>query len=154
MKSIRNEAEPTRPQTSEILVIEDDVLQAHEIEVHLGRLGLSVTTLRTGSDSLHQVASIDPKVCIIDYNLPDIDGMTVTGRVQRLAPNAAVVLMSGRIDFVPDDILDNYGMVAFFKKPINLSRLRRIVFKLVQNPRLARNQLDSPITRLFLPGYK
>ena len=152
MKSIRNEAEPTRPQTSEILVIEDDVLQAHEIEVHLGRLGFSVTTLGAGSDSLHQVATIDPKVCIIDYNLPDIDGMTVTGRVHRLAPNAAVILMSGRIDFVPTDILDNCGMAAFLRKPINLSRLRRLVSKLVQNPRLTRNELESPIPRLFLPG--
>jgi len=152
MNSIRNEAEQTRPQTSEILVIEDDVLQAHEIEVHLGRLGFSVATLGGGSDSLHQIANIDPRVVIIDYNLPDIDGLTVAGRVRRLAPNAAVILMSGRIDFVPADMLDNRGMVAFFKKPIDLVRLRRLVSKLVRDPRLTRRELDSPIARLFSPG--
>lgn len=135
--------------TTDVLVIEDDALQAHEIETHLQRRGFTVDKLAGGSDSLHNVARIDPKVVIVDYNLPDIDGMTVAARVHRLTPGAAVILVSGRIDFVPTDALDSFGVVAFFKKPINLGSLHRLVSKLVKNPSLTRKQLTSPLSRFF-----
>lgn len=137
------------PKTSDILIVEDDVLQAHEIEAHFSRKGYSVSKLESGSHSLHNLARINPKVVIVDYHLPDIDGMTVASRVHRLAPRAAVILVSGRIDFVPTDSLDGFRVVTFLKKPINLSELSRLVSQLVKNPGLTRKQLASPWARLF-----
>lgn len=135
--------------SSDILIVEDDVVQAREIEAHFLRKGYSVSTLGGGSDALHTLTRIDPKVVIVDYHLPDIDGMTVAGRVHRLAPRAAVIVVSGRIDFVPSESLDGFGVVAFLKKPISLSKLSRLVSKLVENPGLTRKQLASPLARLF-----
>ena len=149
MKPERSDDHRTEPGVSDILLIEDDVVQAHEIEVYFERQGFTVSKLTGGSDSLHNVGRIDPKVVIVDYHLPDIDGMTVAARVHRLAPHAAVILMSGRIDLVPSEALDRLGVVAFFKKPINLGTLRRLVSKLVKNPKLTRKQLGSPLSRLF-----
>jgi len=140
------------PKASDILIIEDDVLQAHEIEAHFVRKGFTVSKLGAGSDSLHNIARIDPKVVIVDYHLPDIDGMTLAARVHRLAPRAAVILVSGRIDFVPSEALDSFGVVAFFRKPINLGHVHRLVSKLVRNPDLTREQLASPLARLFSLG--
>jgi len=151
MKSVEK-ADASERKSSDVLVIEDDVLQAHEIEVHLGRLGFSVTKLGGGSDSLHSIVNIDPKVVIVDYHLPDMDGMTVAARVHRLAPKAAVILMSGRIDVVPTDVLDSFGVVAFLKKPIDLRRLRRLVSMLVKDPGLTRKELGSPFARMFSAG--
>ena len=128
------------------------MIQAHEIEIYLERQGYTVSKLTAGSESLHNVARIDPKVVIVDYHLPDIDGMTVAARVHRLVPQAAVILMSGRIDFVHSEALDRFGVVAFFKKPINLGALRRLVSKLRKNPSLTRKQLSSPLSRLFSLG--
>ena len=72
MKSVEK-ADASERKSSEVLVIEDDVLQAHEIEVHLGRLGFSVTKLGGGSGSFQNIVNIDPKVVIIDHHLPDMD---------------------------------------------------------------------------------
>jgi DNA-binding NtrC family response regulator len=152
MKPVRSDDSLREPGVTEILVIEDDVLQAHEIEMYFERQGFTVSKLTSGSDSLHNVARIDPKVVIVDYHLPDMDGMTIAARVHRLAPHAAVILMSGRIDFVPSKDLDHFGVVAFFKKPINLGALRRLVSKLVKNPSLTRKQLGNPLFRLFSLG--
>jgi DNA-binding NtrC family response regulator len=152
MNSVLRAAGAPEARGVDILVIEDDVIQAHEIVLHLELRGYTVSKLGGGSDSLHNVARIDPKVVLIDYHLPDIDGMTVAARVHRLAPHAAVVLMSGRIDFVPSEALDRYGVVGFFKKPINLGALRRLISKLVKNPSLTRKELSSPFTRLFSSG--
>lgn len=152
MKLVRSNDHRAQPGGTEILLIEDDVIQAHEIEIYFERQGFTVSKLTGGSDSLHNVERIDPKVVIVDYHLPDIDGMTVAARVHRLAPHAAVILMSGRIDFVPSEVLDRLGVVAFYKKPINLGALRRLVSKLVKNPMITRKQLSSPLSRLFSLG--
>ena len=152
MKPVRSDNQRTESGGTEVLIIEDDVLQAHEIEIYLERQGYTVSKLTAGSESLHNVARIDPKVVIVDYHLPDIDGMTIAARVHRLVPQAAVILMSGRIDFVHSEALDRFGVVAFFKKPINLGALRRLVSKLLKNPSLTRKQLSSPLSRLFSLG--
>jgi DNA-binding NtrC family response regulator len=148
MKLAQGDGSHSTSGATDILVIEDDALQAHEIETHLQRQGFTVSKLAGGSDSLHNVARIDPRVVIVDYHLPAIDGMTVAARVHRLVPGAAVILVSGRIDFVPPEALDRFGVVAFFKKPINLGALRRLVARLVKNPTLTRKQLASPLARL------
>lgn len=126
-----------KPGGRDILLIEDDVLQAHEIETHLARQGFTVSRLAGGSDSLHNLARLDPKVVIVDYHLPDIDGMTIATRVARLSPHAAVILISGRIDFPTPAALDRLGVVGFFRKPIDLRALRGLVSKLVNNPSLS-----------------
>jgi DNA-binding NtrC family response regulator len=122
----------------DILLIEDDVLQAHETETHLARKGFTVSKRAGGSDSLHNLARLNPKVVIVDYHLPDIDGMTIATRIGRLAPHAAVILISGRIDFPPPAALDRLGVVGFFRKPINLRALRGLVSELVKKPSLSR----------------
>lgn len=137
------------PQVNDVLLIEDDVLQALEIEAHFTRKGFTVRKIMGGSDALHNVATICPRVVIIDYNLPDMDGMTVATRVRRLAPQAAVVLVSGRIDFIPAEVLDRLGVVAFLRKPISLRYLLGVVSRLVKNPRLTREQLGLPLAGLF-----
>jgi DNA-binding NtrC family response regulator len=153
MSSAESATNSAEPEVCDVLVIEDDVFQACEIEAHLSRRGIAISKFVGGSESLHNVARIAPKVIIVDYHLPDIDGMTLAARIHRLAPNAAVILVSGRIDFVASEALDRFGVVAFFKKPLNLGALRRLVSKLLRNPHLTRKELSSPLWRLFPTGW-
>jgi len=152
MNAIATGESASESRVSEILVIEDDPLQAHEIADFLGRSGFTVSKRGGGSDSLHCITGIDPSVVIVDFHLPDIDGVTIAERIHRLVPQAAVILISGRIDSVPTDILDRCGVAAFLRKPISLGSLRQLVSKLVVNPLLTRNELRSPLARLFSPG--
>jgi len=78
--------------------------------------------------------------------------MTVAARVHRLAPQAAVILISGRIDFVPPEALDRSGVAAFLRMPINLWQLRRLVSGRVNNPCLTRKELGSPLAWQFSLG--
>lgn len=151
MKVLASEdrARAGRPKPSDILLIEDDVLQAHELEAYFTRKGFTVMKVMAGSASLHNVAAIRPRVVIVDYHLPDMDGMTVATRVRRLAPHAAVVLVSGRIDFVAAEVLDRLGVVAFLRKPVSLRHLRSLVSRLIKNPSLTRKQLSLPLAGLF-----
>ncbi len=83
---------------TDVLIIEDDPTQAEELACYLRRAGLRVDATVSGSLAIHTVARLRPKVALIDYNLPDLDGVTVAERIKRLSPGTAMIVMSGRID--------------------------------------------------------
>jgi len=116
----------------DVLVIEDDVMLAGELADFLGRSGLTVRTLHAGSDAIHRVAALKPRVALIDFNLPDLDGGRVAERISRLSPSTGMILMSGRIEEPPTTALMELGVYAFLSKPVALGQLRTSVRKVLQ----------------------
>lgn len=116
----------------DILIIEDDTMLAGELADFLGRSGLTVRTLNAGSDAIHRVAALKPRVALIDFNLPDLDGGKVAERISRLSPSTGMILMSGRIEQPPEIALMELGVYAFLNKPVSLGQLRSSVRKVLQ----------------------
>lgn len=117
---------------TDVLVIEDDPTQAEELACYLRRARLRVEATVSGSLAIHTVARLRPKVALIDYNLPDLDGVTVAERIRRLSPGTAMIVMSGRIDGLSDLTLANTGIFTFMSKPVALASLRSEVLKLIR----------------------
>ena len=117
---------------TDVLIIEDDPTQAEELACYLRRAGLRVDATVSGSLAIHTVAQLRPKVALIDYNLPDMDGVTVAERIRRLSPGTAMIVMSGRIDWLSDLTLEKVGIFTFVNKPVALGPLRSAVRKLVR----------------------
>jgi DNA-binding response OmpR family regulator len=117
---------------TDVLIIEDDPTQAEELACYLRRTGLRVDATTSGSLAIHTVAQLRPKVALIDYNLPDIDGVTVAERIQRLSPGTAMIVMSGRIDWLSHLTLEKVGIVDFMNKPVSFGPLRSTVRKLIR----------------------
>lgn len=116
-KDIRSEA------VCDVLIVEDDPAQAEELACYLSRAGLAVQILHSGSEALHSVAEIRPRIALIDYNLPDMDGVTVAERIRRLSPETAMLMMSGRIDGLAEPTLRKVGLYSFMSKPVQPSQL-------------------------------
>jgi DNA-binding response OmpR family regulator len=117
---------------TDVLIIEDDPTQAEELACYLRRAGLGVDATVSGSLAIHTVAQLRPKVALIDYNLPDMDGVTVAERIRRLSPGTAIIVMSGRIDWLSELTLEKVGIFSFMNKPVALGPLRNTVRKLVR----------------------
>lgn len=117
---------------TDVLIIEDDPTQAEELACYLRRSGLGVDATVSGSLAIHTVAQLRPKVALIDYNLPDMDGVTVAERIRRLSPGTAIIVMSGRIDWLSELTLEKVGIFSFMNKPVALGPLRNTVRKLVR----------------------
>ena len=117
---------------TDVLIIEDDPTQAEELACYLRRARLKVEATVSGSLAIHTVARLRPKVALIDYNLPDLDGVTVAERIKRLSPGTAMILMSGRIDGLSDLTLASIGIFTFMNKPVALGSLRSAVLKLIR----------------------
>lgn len=117
---------------TDVLIIEDDPTQAEELACYLRRGRLRVEATVSGSLAIHTVARLRPRVALIDYNLPDLDGVTVAERIRRLSPGTAMIVMSGRIDGLSDLTLANTGIFTFINKPVPLASLRSEILKLIR----------------------
>ncbi|HML59432.1 MAG TPA: PAS domain S-box protein [Solidesulfovibrio sp.] len=87
-----------------ILFVEDDEDQLLTIPRVLAQLGHEVTAFGGGAAALARL-SADPAafdVCITDFDMPDINGLELAGKIAALAPNLPVILVSGRLGDIED----------------------------------------------------
>jgi|CXWL01.1.fsa_nt_gi DNA-binding response OmpR family regulator len=133
LRASKTRDEDTRPDVlCDVLIVEDDPTQAEEIACYLSRARLAVQILHSGSEALHCVAEMRPRVALLDYNLPDLDGVTVAERIRRLSPETAMLMMSGRIDGLPEPTLRKVGLYSFVNKPVQPSQLLNSVRRMVR----------------------
>jgi len=134
--------------TCDVLIVEDDPAQAEELACYLSRSGLAVQVRHCGSAAIHCVAKMRPRIALLDYNLPDLDGVTVAERIKRLSPETAMLMMSGRIDGLAEPTLRKVGLYSFMNKPVRPSRLLSSMRRMARTA--ARTGLPATVPQKFL----
>lgn len=86
-------------QAIHILYIEDDAGLARLAQRRLQRLtGFSVTTAVSGEDGMQALAAQMPDVVMVDYVLPDMNGLDVLKLIARQYPSAVAIMVTGAGD--------------------------------------------------------
>lgn len=98
----------------------------------LRRANLSVETAFDAAAALAAAAKFEPRVMLLDFNLPDMNGVQLAEALRALLPSAAILIMSGRIDGLSEETLQALGITMFVNKPVPLGPLRQAVVKLVE----------------------
>jgi CheY-like chemotaxis protein len=60
-----------------ILVVDDDELLCRSLSDNLTNAGYAVEIARDGTSGLDKALTLKPKLIILDYTMPDIDGLEV-----------------------------------------------------------------------------
>jgi pilus assembly protein CpaE len=110
---IVDDNDETRDGTQRLLEYEDN------IEI----LGFA----ENGMVAIEQVKELQPDVVLMDINMPVMDGLTATQRLQREAPRARVIIVSVQDDAHYLKEAFRAGAVDFVSKPITSSELAQAI---------------------------
>ena len=106
-----------------VLVVEDQKLVNWSLVTSLAKWGFAAHPVFTGCDAVKEFQKCGFDVVLLDYQLPDLDGLAVARQIRRLQPDAVIVLLTSfQLNELPlDRGLINY----YFNKPLDLEQLRR-----------------------------
>jgi two-component system nitrogen regulation response regulator NtrX len=111
-----------------ILVIEDEPGARTALESLLAEEGYTVCTAENGRAGLERIDDFHPDTIVCDFYLPDIDGLTVL-RQARIASRDGITFIFVTGGCGGDEAESRLRQEAdfFFHKPLDLSRLRRVL---------------------------
>ena len=130
-------APPTRIANATVLVVDDEALIRWSVKERLAHEGLTVLEAGTAAGALEQASdAID--LILLDYRLPDSDGLTVLQKVKELYPDTLVVLMTAysTVDNAVEAM--KLGAFHYINKPFNVDELAVLVHNALETSRLRR----------------
>jgi two-component system, OmpR family, response regulator CpxR len=116
----------------DVLLVEDDVDLSALMASYLARGGLDVRTAHSGSSAFRLLETVQPKVAVLDFRLPDMNGVELSQKIRQLVPDLRIIMMSGAIDPLDQKTLETIGVRVFVNKPVPLRSLQRAVVQLMQ----------------------
>jgi DNA-binding response OmpR family regulator len=120
-----------------ILVVDDDLALADVISFTLHRAGMDVFLAHNGHNALDQFARELPDLVILDWMLPDMDGLDVCKKI-RYDTNVPIIMLSVR--YADDDVVAalEAGADEYVTKPFSprqlVARIRALLRRVAGQP--------------------
>lgn len=136
------------PASKRILVVEDSSIDMWVIENTLAQAGYQVLTANNGAGAIGIVGETPPDLVILDYMLPDMDGIQVLRQIRSMAPDTYVIITTGhgseRVAAAALHEHANYYLI----KPIIPWQLLKLIHSSIQQRETSRAL--AHLTRLHL----
>ena len=114
-----------------ILIVEDESQVARLIELELSYEGYQVEIANTGKEALDKVEEFKPDLIILDWILPEIDGLEVTRRIRSDGNEVPLIVLTGKNALSDKVISLDSGADDYLTKPFAteelLARIRAII---------------------------
>jgi len=88
----------------------------------------------TGDKGLEMIKSGEPDLCIIDYYLPNMDGITVCKelrKIDKFKNIPIIVISSSPLKGNKKKIFEEAGFNSWYKKPVNIKEFRENIESLL-----------------------
>lgn len=134
--SIQIPCEPAERQCEEVmnrlpvLVVEDDEFSRLYAEKTLVKIGFDVECVALGNEALNRLEKDEFALVILDIQLPDVDGVTIAGKIRSgHTPNANVPIIAVTAHATAEDRLryEQAGINHFVAKPFKMETLRKLI---------------------------
>ena len=124
---------------SKILIVEDNEKNMKLVRDILRHKGYDTVEATTGEEGWRLVQECRPDLVLMDIQLPDVDGITVLGRIRADAGLARIPVVAVSASVMPDDRLKiaGSGFDDFVPKPISLKSFVATVERFLRDGRPA-----------------
>ena len=124
------------PPKPTVYVVDDDAAVLGSLRFLLETDGFAVRTFRNGTALLNDVRSARADCYVIDYKMPDINGIDLAGRLRKADGDTPVILITG----YPDENISRRAAAAGVKDVILKPLLDENLIK-----RIRRAIADKPV---------
>lgn len=136
-----------------ILIVDDESLILYGLSKTLAGGGRQVTTATTGQDALKMIGSRSYDLCLLDIQLPDMNGLDIMKTLKSKSPDTKIFIITGSMvtDGMMKSIRENADRLI--PKPFDLDEIRTAADQaLAQSDPAAGTALkdSDPIIRRFL----
>ena len=118
-----------------ILLVDDDPDCLDAVDQVLRREGYETFPRGEGRAALEAVLEHNIDLAIVDFDLPDMDGLHVLYEIKRRHRDVPVIIMTARASNEMRLASLEAGAYTFIPKPINIPNLRQIVARVLRFPR-------------------
>jgi DNA-binding NtrC family response regulator len=124
-----------------IVLVDDDAELRWAIRSYLEVKGFSVTEVDSGKACRDVLEHDRPDAVLMDYCLPDTDGLQLLRDVRAIDSSVPVLVMTGHATIELAVRAMKEGAEQFVAKPIELSVLLKVLEKVLENRRFMRREL-------------
>ena len=106
-----------------LLIIDDEESIRDSLSMALGR-HYTVSTCACGKEALEMLPLLAPDLVLLDIGLPDMSGLEVLHSIRRLAPHAAVIMITAFEDLDTVIAAMKRGAFDYLLKPLRMDALK------------------------------
>ena len=121
---------------SKILIVDDEPFNLDLLEQELGDLGYPSERASDGKQALEKIAKLDPDLVLLDYRMPDMNGIDVLREIRQRNKDLPVIMITayGTIDVAVEAV--KAGADDFITKPFDPEHLALVVKKALERAEL------------------
>ena len=120
-----------------LLVVDDEALLRWSLKERLAQEGHTILEAGTAAEALAQAANVVDLV-LLDFKLPDGDGLAVLRRIKEMSPDTLVILMTAYSTIESAVEAMKLGAYHYVNKPFHLDEVALLVEKALETSQLRR----------------
>jgi signal transduction histidine kinase/DNA-binding response OmpR family regulator len=128
-----------------VLIVDDNTTNRRILEIQLKIWGMNPTSCSSGAEGLRKMAEQNFDVVLIDFQMPEMDGVTLAREIRKRTPTPLILLSSSGETIGGEDGNLFQNQVS---KPIRHSSLYNALLQILgtepsQSPKIAEKKFDS-----------
>ena len=124
-----------------ILIVEDDEKLRNELEIFLNNNGYESISLKTFENTLNDILEINPKLLLLDINLPGADGEYICKELRKKS-NMPIIIVTSRDNDIDELLSINNGADHYVTKPFNIHILLAKINSLLRRTNMSNDNSE------------
>ncbi len=140
-------------ETPRVLIVEDDETARLSLKAALEAQNIFVEAVENGANAENMVKFSTFDVVIVDYRLPDIDGLSLIKKMKILVPDIMTLVVTAHtsVEIAVDAM--KMGAYDYMSKPLDIDNLINTIYKILNDKKDlydSRQKVTEMVTKKFV----